>query len=58
MIILLAVLFILGNLLVALGVMPNITILALAIINIVGWVLAILVGGIPVSWPWARTPNS
>jgi hypothetical protein len=55
MIILLAVLFILGNLLVALGIVPSITILALAIINIVGWLLAIFVGGIPVSWPWVRT---
>jgi hypothetical protein len=58
MIILLAVLFILGNLLASFGIVPNLTVVALAILNGVGWLLAIFIGGIPVSWPWVRTPNS
>ncbi len=53
MLILLAIIFILGNILVALGVMPSVTLLALAIINAVGWLLAIFVGG-TIPWPWVK----
>jgi hypothetical protein len=55
LILFLALLFILGNLLVALGVLPSITILALAIINLVGWFLACFLGEVPWTWPWRRS---
>jgi hypothetical protein len=57
MIILLAVLFILGNLLVALGIVPSVTLLALAIVNLVCWgiIIVIAVAGFEPLWPWHRS---
>lgn len=55
MAILLAILFILGDLIVALGLVPQVTITALAILNIVGFVLILVVCLLPVgNWPWQR----
>jgi hypothetical protein len=58
MLALLAVLFILANVLVALGVLPSITLFALAILNAIGWLLAILVGGAAAGWWPFQRPTS